>query len=236
MTLNPADLEGDLDRLEAIEKASLRHVTQAIYDFRHEADAMFANETDKAQDIGEDATREALDRMGTAAIPRRLYGKVDYKKARFLFHEEYSVRQALLVDSKAEKSESSARIQTAQTSMFIRQHRAGVMLDFPGSVPTILDSGGEKFITTTILVKYHYEGEDGGPYSLKAIIVAAIPNGLLQDRYNPTADQGFWMAGPDAPTRGEVFRVRVGFSKLKEMCRWRVQRIEIDTQGLDWDE
>ncbi|MHB8319933.1 MAG: SfiI family type II restriction endonuclease [Acidimicrobiales bacterium] len=236
MTINPGELALDLDRLEAIEKASLRHVVQAVYEFRVEATEMFAKETDLAQDIGEDATREALDRMGTSIIPRRLYGKVDYKRARFLFHEDYSIRQALLVDSKAEKSASNARIQTAQTSMEIRQVRQGEELAVQGSVPTVLDVGGEEFLTTTVLVKYHYAEPKTGHYNLRSIIVAAIPNGMLQDRYNPNANVGFWQAGPDSPMRGEAFRTRVGYAALKAASNWRVQSIGIEVPHYAWDD
>ena len=61
MTLNAGDLRANLDTIEQIEKATLRMVVQAIYDFR--------NESDLVADIGEDITREALDRQGMPTIP-----------------------------------------------------------------------------------------------------------------------------------------------------------------------
>ena len=84
MTLDPANLADDLDRLEDIEKASLRMVAQAIYDFhqREHVGAIFAQEPDLAQDIAEDITRDAMERLSTSNIPQRLIGKVDYKRAR----------------------------------------------------------------------------------------------------------------------------------------------------------
>ena len=84
-------------------------------------------------DIGEDITREALDRQGIPTIPVRLFGKIDYKRATFLFQPEYAVRQALFVDSKAEKvsGAGTATIQTSQTSMRIRQVRSNEMFDVP---------------------------------------------------------------------------------------------------------
>ena len=65
-----------------------------------------------------------MDRMGTSVIPVRLFGKIDYKRARYVFHPEHSIRQALFVDSKAEKTEGARTItiQTAQTSMRIKQN------------------------------------------------------------------------------------------------------------------
>ncbi len=46
------------------------------------------------------------------------------------------------------------------------------------------------------------------------IILACIPNGELQDRYNPSADETIWLAGRNAPTLGEDFRVRLSYEKL----------------------
>ena len=78
--------------------------------------AFFGRETDLPQDVGEDVTREALDNMGMARIPVRLYGKIDYKRARYIFHSEYSLKQALFVDSKAEDiaGQRTATLQMAQ--------------------------------------------------------------------------------------------------------------------------
>ncbi len=104
MVIDPYSLQDNLDRLEEIEKASLRLVVQALYDYRQVAAEIFQREADLVADIGEDITREALDRLGMARIDQRLFGKIDYKRARYLFHPEYAVKQALFVDSKAEKS------------------------------------------------------------------------------------------------------------------------------------
>ena len=103
MSLDPTTLWTEHSRLEEIEKATLRLVVQGLYDYRALAKEIFAGESDKAQDIAEDITRESLDRLGMSGMPVRLFGKVDYKRARYVFHPEYSIRQALFVDSKAEK-------------------------------------------------------------------------------------------------------------------------------------
>ena len=81
MTLDPNALAQDADILEQIEKATLRMVVQAVYDFRDKAREFFLQEPDLVADIGEDITREAMDRMGTSIIPARLFGKIDYKRA-----------------------------------------------------------------------------------------------------------------------------------------------------------
>lgn len=228
MTLEPEALAGDPDRLERIEKATLRMVTQAMYDFdrSEDAGAIFARQPDLAQDIAEDITREALDRLGTSVIPVRLFGKVDYKRARYVFHEDYAVRQALFIDSKAEQNAATTRIQTDQTSMRIRQVRAGEPRDEAGGLPVYVETPGHTLLTTTIFVKYVYR-DAGGGNELTGIIVFCLPSGLLQDRYNPDARRGFWRAGPNAPTRGEPFRVRVSVNALREAAPWRVQTIPI---------
>lgn len=216
MLLNPKRLIDDLDRLEDIEKASLRLVVQALYDYRDTAIEIFREESDLVADIGEDISREALDSMGVARINQRLFGKIDYKRARYLFHPDYAIRQALFVDSKAEKvsGQGTATLQTSQFSMTVRQIRAKENVEIEGSLPKILSIRDTNYITTTIFVKYNYEGKNNHN-ELKSITVAAVPNGLLQERYNPSAQDTIWIAGRNAPSRGEVFRVRLSFSRLK---------------------
>jgi hypothetical protein len=230
MFRDPETLQNDFDALERIERASLRLVTQALVDFRHDADGIFSAESDLQGDIGEDITREALDSIGVSKIPVRLFGKVDYKRARYLFTPEYALRQALFVDSKSEKDDRVARVQTSQTSMRIRQIRSGQILDVPGTLPSVLVASGHSFLTTTIFVKYFYE-ETAQGNNLKRIKVACLPNGMLQSVYNPTPEDTIWRAGPNAPTLGEEFRTRLSFELLRTKATWRVQDIEIDPEA-----
>ena len=240
MTLDADSLRADLDIIEQVEKATLRMVVQAIYDFRHDALEIFAVESDLVSDIGEDITREALDRQGMPTIPVRLFGKIDYKRAAYLFQPEYAVRQALFVDSKAEKSEGArtATIQTSQTSMRIRQVRQRQPVDIPGELDAIAAVRGAEYLTTTIFVKYNYSENvaNNPPNYLESISVLCLPNGLLQDRYNPTANDTIWLAGRNAPTRREAFRVRINLAALKSKAAWRVQTIMVDpSQTFTWD-
>ena len=85
MTLDPNSLVTTPDLLERIEMASLRLVAQALYEFKKDAVQIFAIEQDRVKTIGEDITREAMDRLSTSVIPIRLSGDVDYKRARFYF-------------------------------------------------------------------------------------------------------------------------------------------------------
>lgn len=234
MFLDPSDLHPA--QIEEIEKASARLVTQAVYEFRETAADIFSKEKDLAQDIAEDITREALDKLGVSRMDLRLYGKIDYKRARYVFHPEYAVRQALFVDSKAEKEHGTSTLQTAQTSMRIRHIRADQPVDETGELPVNIG----KCLTTTIFVKYEYQDEPEN--KLLEIIIAALPSGMLQDSYNPTHQDTIWRAGRNAPTRGEPFRVRLVFGLLKNKMRWRVQSIPMNpmlpaTPGsFPWDE
>ena len=235
MLIDPNELANNPTRLEEIEKTSLRLITQAIYDYRDTAVEIFREEGDLVADIGEDITREALDRLGMPRIDQRLFGKVDYKRACYLFHPDYAIKQALFVDSKAEKDALTATLQISQFSMMVRQLRSQQLVSQPGKLPTVLVLRGEHYITTTIFVKYHYDDTSRGR-ELRSIIIAAVPNGMLQEKYNPDANTTIWIAGRNAPTLGEEFRVRLSFKRLKEMARWRVQEVPLAPIPFMWDQ
>lgn len=238
MFIDTAKLLADPNKIEEIEKASARLVTQAIYEFRDTAAQIFSNEPDLPQDIAEDITREALDKLGASRIDVRLFGKIDYKRARYMFHPGYAVRQALFVDSKAEKEHGTSTLQTAQTSMRIRHVRAGGPVDEHGTLPLSIETEKGSCITTTVFVKYVYM--DRPKTKLGEITVVALPSGALQNKYNSSAKDTIWRAGRNAPSRGEPFRVRLVFDLLKEKARWRVQTIipgSPSTPGsFPWDE
>lgn len=234
MFIDPNTLTNDLRLIEDIEKASTRFVAQAIELFRNEAASVFAEASDLQADIGEDITTEALDSLGMSRMAQRVFGKMDYKRARYIFEPGYAIRQILLVDSKAEKSGNVARLQTSQTSMIIRQHRGGQDVAVPGKIPKVAVIKGVPFLTTTIFVKYVYDVEDNGNV-LRKIVVACCPNGFLQAHYNPTANDTIWAGGPNSPKRKEAFRTRLSFEKLKTKSNWRVQAISIDpTIAFAW--
>ena len=240
MSLEPQSLLHDLNLLEQVEKATLRMVVQAIYDFREEAGEFFIHETDLVADIGEDITREAMDRMGTSTIPVRLFGKIDYKRARYVFHPEYSIRQALFVDSQSGESGrcGNGHDTNGADFMSVRQVRAGAPVDVPGTLPQILSVQDADYLVTTVFVKYNYtEVVETSQKSLESISMTCLPNGMLQERYNPTPTQTFWLAGRNAPSRGESFRARIGLNRLKRLAPWRVQRISLTSATpFVWDE
>jgi hypothetical protein len=64
--------------------------------------------------------------------------------------------------------------------------------------------------------------------------VAGVPNGFLQEKYNPDYEDTIWIAGRNAPTRGEEFRVRLSFSRLQRKASWRVQKILLSSALFHW--
>lgn len=228
---NPIDLS--LEEIEEIEKLTLRWVFQAVFDFGIEAHEIFLKSPDSVKDIAEDITRELLDRLSGFNVQQRIYGTVDYKRARYVILPEQTIRQALFIDSKAEKENRSATIQMSQTSMWIKQKRTGDEVNEKGFLPEISEYGGKNYLTTTCLIHFMYDDEISGVHHLREVIMAAIPNGRLQDKYNPTVDDGIWLAGRNAPTLGEDFRVRVSFSRLKDKAAWRVQMITFNESNRE---
>ena len=187
--------------------------------------------SDAANYLGEDLTRMALDQIGVSRVPGgRLFGAIDYKVAALSFLPGFAVEHALFVDSKAEKNAlNNCRVQITQTSLEVRQHRAGQVLAMQGLVDPVWTTAGHNYLTSTLFVKYHYSNV--GAAGLKQITVACLPHAFLQDRYNPNASDGIWNAGPDAPSLGEKFRTRLNFTLLESKAPWRVQRLK---PGVPW--
>jgi hypothetical protein len=222
------DLNGlSFEEIEEVEKLTLRWVFQATLDFGLAAYEIFLKSPDKVKDIGEDVTRELLDRLPGHNVPERIFGNVDYKKARYIILPDQTIRQALFADSKAEKDNRTATIQMSQTSMLVRQRRGGREVEVAGNLPNISEYNGRKYLTTTVLLHFKY-GDVNKTHHLQVVTLAAIPNGLLQENYNPRPDDTIWLAGRNAPSRGEDFRVRLNFARLAEKRLWRVQKIVYD--------
>lgn len=225
--------------IEAIEKLTLRWIFQALLNFGMEAYDIFLLSPDEVKDVAEDITRDVLDRLPGFNVPQRIFGTVDYKKARYVILPDQSVRQALFVDSKAEKESRAATIQMSQTSMKIYQVRSGQMMAKTGLLPEISIYGNEEYLTTTALVHFEYEDMES-KHLLRKATVACIPNGRLQNHYNPDHTNTIWLAGRNAPSLGEDFRVRLGFANLKQKANWRVQKINYnENQRMcigDWED
>ena len=215
------------DELEHLEQTVMAMVVQAITDYSTQTVMIFQEETDLPQDIAEDVTREALEAMGVSGIAERLYGKVAYKKAIYAFLPSPQP-VALMLDAKAEKhnGDRTATIQMSQTSMTVRMRRAGATIAEPGKLDRFIVRGDRRLCVVTVIAKYVYE-EIRDAQILKRIIVVCIPNGELQDRYNPSQTDTIWLAGRNAPTLGEDFRVRLSCAKLRRKAAWRVREIDV---------
>lgn len=204
------------DEAESVERTAFSMVVQAITDYRKQAGIIFAEETDLPQDIAEDLTRESIEAMGVPGIQERLYGKVDIKKAVYVFlPEPYTV--ALMLDAKAEKvnGNRAATIQMSQTSMTVKMKRSGRIIDEQGKLEPEIHRGDRVFYVVTVIAQFLYQESAAGDRNLETIVVACIPNGKLQNKYNPTPDDTIWRAGRDAPTLGEDFRVRLSYPLLQ---------------------
>lgn len=214
------------EKVELLEQTVMALVVQAITDYREDAVAIFREETDLPQNIAEDVTREAVDSMGVPSTHDRLYGKVDIKKAIYAFLPE-PTEVALMLDARAEEqSDGAATVQMPQNSMRVKMMRAGEEIDAPGRLEQVMHRGDRTYQVVTIIAKYVYEEIDESQ-NLHRIIVACIPNGILQDKYNPTPADTIWLAGRDAPTLGEDSGVRLSYRKLQEKASWRVREIEL---------
>ncbi|MHB1422786.1 MAG: BglI family type II restriction endonuclease [Gemmataceae bacterium] len=239
MSIDPRTLTNDTTIVENVEKASTRLVCQAVLDFASIAREQFLLAKDLVATVGEDVTCDALETMGLSRIPTaRLIGKIDYKRVVYYFDPDYWIRQALFVDSKAEKgSPTTATIQISQTSLRVRMVVRGDEVDEPGVLDAVLTVGDERYLVTTIFVKYHYQVNQNGDNELLNSFIVCLPNGILQDKYNPDANNTVWNGGRNAPTHGEDFRVRISFHRLKALANWRVQRIQSSpTISFIWDD
>jgi len=181
--------------------------------------------SDRYDYLGEDLTRMAMDSLGFARVPgARLFGAIDYKAARLLTHSDFSIDQALFVDSKAEKNAySNCRIQITQTSMTVRQVRQQEHINKPGLIDKIWVTPTNRFLSTTVFVKYHYK-TDPIP-ELSQVTIVCLPHGFLQQRYNPSVYDTIFSVGPDSPKLKEKFRTRIHFESLENKAPWRVQRM-----------
>lgn len=213
------------EEIEEIEKLTLRWLFQAVLDFGMEAHEIFLKSPDEVKDVAEDITRELLDRLPGFNVQQRIFGTVDYKKARYVVLPEQITRQALFIDSKAEKANRTATIQMSQTSMTVKQERSNTEMNEKGLLPEISEYSGEEYLTTTAIVHYKYSEQSDDVNILQEVTLTIVPNGKLQDYYNPNTENSIWRAGRNAPTRGEDFRVRLSFGELKAKRNWRVQKI-----------
>ena len=134
-----------------------------------------------------------------------------------------------MIDAKAEKQngDRTATIQMSQTSMRVRIRGRGHDIDKEGSLAADIVRGNRTLHVVTIIVKFVYVELGNSHYDIQRIILACIPSGKLQDRYNPSQKDTIWLMGRDSPQRGEDFRIRLSFQKLKDKAGWRIHEIPL---------
>jgi hypothetical protein len=235
--LTETDFEEDTERLEEIEQGSVQIVAEAINGYSEKISNAFDSSSDFHQYLHEDPndeienkaealTEAALDQLGIVDTDPSLMTSIDHKRTRYVGGADFVAKQLLLVDSKAEKDDNRrSRMQLTQTSMDVRQMRWGEEQDKEGDLPEIVNNCGEDILTTTILVKYVYEEAESGENSIDEVIIAGVPNGLLQDEYNPNVDDNIWDAGPN--DREQNFRTRLNFERLENENPLRVYRFSL---------
>jgi len=228
------------DEVELIEKISLRLVVQAIVTFGSQAWLEFRDSPDKEQDIAQDIVRDALDEMAGFSRRQRVLGTVDYRRSRWLPTPFGLMPQALCVDAKASQEAYRVNLQLSQISMrpvYWDKSSGRAVVREPG-VPasylfTFADGQTRAAISTTIFVQMVYQApsKTSGERRLTEALIVAIPNGKLEQRYAPSAQDTIWRAGKHSPGRGEEPRTRISIDALKKKALWRVQRIRWDRTG-----
>jgi hypothetical protein len=249
--------------LEDLEKQTLRMIVQALQQYSREAKEIF--ETTAADSftevivLAEDLTQYALEVAEVYPINKRFAGFIDYKRARWLPTPAGLFPQILLVDAKASKENTRDTLQASQLPMDAEFMNGNAVVRLDAGVPPHMDipsanGGALPAVTTSIFIHFYYRDLDGDPTrfrELMDIFVLAVPHNRLKQKYNPNPQTSFFGAGKHSPARNEEPRIRVYFSRLRQACPWRLQRLtyvggvdgftvpswrDIDNQGLETNE
>lgn len=249
---DPARLADNLDALEDIEKTTMQEVCVAFNQHLDRCREAFENALDAyphevhpdpdtrkysylsaevARALGEDLTNDIVGDYDVADGLDFLTGRLDHKCIRYAYHPDLGpVRQALFLDSKSEKDGRTSTLQRSQTSLDVmfKNTSTGEVYNEASYLSPVIERGGTSYLTTTLIVKYEYEGETIDEFTLNNIVVACIPNGLLQERYNASPEDGdIWRVGRNSPEHDEDFRVRIKFSELEQKAEWRVVKFPV---------
>lgn len=227
----------DDDTIEAVEKQTLRTIVQAVQEYSREAKMIF--DTTRAESetevivLAEDLVQYALEVAECYPINQRFAGFIDYKRVRWLSNPRALLPQALLVDAKASTENNRDTLQQSQLPLDAEFRSKDQVVRLAAGVPPHLDIPAHDqsmlhAITTSVLAHFYYEtvaGDDPPFRNLKSIYVLSLPHARLKPRYNPDPDTTFFGQGKHSPKRQEAQRIRVYFSRLREMCPWRLQEL-----------
>jgi len=231
-----------LDQIEQLEKQTLRVIVQAMQEYSREARILFETTPAASENevivLAEDLLQYALEVAECYPINTRFAGFIDYKRVRWLGMPFGLFPQALLVDAKASTENNRETLQQSQLPMEADFISKGTGVSMPAGVPPHLDitcvprtDETLHAITTSAFVHFHYEvlGNTSPPYRrLNSMFALVIPHARLKPRYNPDANTTFFGQGKHSPARNEVARIRVYFTRLKQMCPWRLQQLRFE--------
>lgn len=227
-----------LPEVEALEKATLRVIVQALQEYSWEAKQIFDSTQAESETevivLAEDILQYALEVAELYPINKRYAGFIDYKRVRWFPTPFGLIPQALLVDAKASTENNRDTLQRSQLPMDAEfQDTKGQVHKLSAGVLPHLDiefDGGTTLgaISTSILVHFYYENKTkraGCFRDLKSIFILALPHARLKPKYNPGPQTTFFGQGKHSPARGEAARIRVYFNRFKDMCPWRFQTL-----------
>jgi len=230
-------------QLDQLEKQTLRVLVQAVQQYSREAKDIFENTaaTSKTEVIvlAEDLVQYALEVAECFPINKRFAGFIDYKRARWLSTPFGIFPQFLLVDAKASTENNRETLQQSQLPLDAEFVSEGKVVKLAAGVPPhreIAATSGKTLVavTTSAFIHFYYEDLNATetPYRrLKAIYLMSVPHQRLKSVYNPNATKTFFGQGKHSPARQEDPRIRVYFSRLKEICPWRLQELHFPADG-----
>jgi hypothetical protein len=234
----------NLDQLEALEKQALRMIVQALQEYSREAKDIFENTKAPKSEVivlGEDIVQYALEVAECYPINKRFAGFIDYKRVRWMPTPYGVFPQVLLADAKASTENTRDTLQQSQLPMdaeFCTDKQEVVQMA-AGVRPHLeiqAQSGNQLLaVTTSSFIHFYYQDLDSetAPYrELKAIYSLLLPHQLLKQRYNPNPDTTFFGQGKHSPAREEEPRIRVYFSRLRQMQPWRLQELKFTGKGV----
>lgn len=224
------------NQLESLEKQTLRTIVQALQQYSREAkeifDSAFATSETEVIVLAEDLVQYALEVAEAYPINTRFAGFIDYKRVRWASVPFGLFPQALLVDAKASTENNRDTLQQSQLPMDAEFISNDKVVKLAAGIPRHLEigshSGNMVAVTTSVFIHFYYKGlaSKQPPFrELLGFYVLSLPHGSLKARYNPDPNTTFFGQGKHSPARQEVPRIRVYFSRLRNMCPWRLQEL-----------
>lgn len=226
---------------EILEKQTLRMIVQALQEYSREAKEIFdstrAPSDSEVVVLAEDLVQYALEVAECYPINKRYAGFIDYKRVRWIPTQFGLFPQALLVDAKASTEKNRDTLQQSQLPMDaeFRTKDGNVHTLLAGVEPhldiTVSSGSVLPAVTTSIFVHFFYEKLNGVTplyRNLLSIFALSLPHARLKRNYNPDPDTTFFGQGKHSPARQEAQRIRVYFSRLRNMCPWRLQELRFE--------